>query len=293
MTIETDVRLARFTTIGTGGPARAFAQPRTVGELEGDLRWAAKHGLEGRAIGLGSNLLAADDGVDALILRLGGELAEAKVEGDVLIAGGGATNALCLHRARAVGLGGFEFACAIPGTAGGAVWMNAGAYGSDWAAILVRALVVTSEGSGWLTPAELGLTYRHSDLRSGEVVAAAEYQLQPRPVAEIRRRIAELVSQRKATQPTNKRTFGSVFKNPAGELGAGRLIELVGLKGHRIGGAVISPMHANFIENAGGATSADCLALIDEARRRVCDERGIVLEPEVVLLGDLSPTPVG
>jgi len=293
MTIQTDVPLSRWTTIGTGGPASAFAQPRTIAELESDLRWAAEHGLEARAIGLGSNLLAADGGVDTLVLRLGGELGEASIEEDVLIAGGGATNAVCVHRARAAGLGGFEFACAIPGTAGGGVWMNAGAYGSDWAAILVRALVVTSEGAGWLTPAELGLTYRHSDLRAGQVVATVEYRLEPRPVREIRQRVAELVAQRKATQPTNKRTFGSVFKNPDGELGAGRLIELVGLKGHRIGGAVVSPRHANFIENAGGATSADCLALIDEARRRVFEEHGIVLEPEVVLLGGISPAPVG
>jgi len=292
MTIETAVPLSRWTTIGTGGPARAFAQPETVAELESAVRWAAEQELAARAIGLGSNLLVADAGVDALVLRLTGELAEVRVDGDVLVAGGGATNALCLHRARAAGLGGFEFACAIPGTAGGGVWMNAGAYGSDWAAILVRALVVTAEGSRWLRPAELGLTYRHSDLRPGQIVATVEYRLEPRPVAEIKERVAELLAQRKATQPTNRRTFGSVFKNPPGELGAGRLIELSGLKGHRIGGAVISPVHANFIVNAGAATSADCLALIDEARRRVSQQHGMVLEPEVVLLGDVSPAPI-
>ena len=140
----------------------------------------------------------------------------------LLRAGGGASNAVCLHRARAAGLGGLEFACAIPGTAGGGVRMNAGAYGSDWAAILTRALVVSSEGSGWLTPAELGLEYRRSALRAGQVVARVEYRLVPRPVEEIKAHVAELVAQRKATQPTNKRTFGSVFKNPPGELGAGR-----------------------------------------------------------------------
>ena len=186
----------------------------------------------------------------------------------MLRAGGGATNAVCLHRARAAGLGGFEFACAIPGTAGGGVWMNAGAYGSDWSAILVRAHVVTAGGAGWLTPAELGLSYRHSELRHGQVVAEVEYRLTPRAPEEIKATVAELVARRKATQPTNKRTFGSVFKNPAHELGAGQMLEACGLKGHRIGGAVISPKHANFIENAGGATSADALALMAEARRR-------------------------
>jgi UDP-N-acetylmuramate dehydrogenase len=166
--------------------------------------------------------------------------------------------------------------------------MNAGAYGSDWSAILVRALVVSTDGSGWRTPAELGLEYRHSLVQADEVVASVEYRLSPRPVDEIRAEVAELVARRKATQPTNKRTFGSVFKNPPGELGAGRMLELCGLKGHEVGGAVVSPRHANFIENAGGATSGDCLALMREARRRAREEFGVDLEHEVVFLGSLD-----
>lgn len=288
MTPETDVPLSRLTTIGTGGPARAFARPGTLAELEKALRFAAERDLPTRAVGLGSNLLAADDGVDALVLRLGGSLAEARVAGDLVISGGGATNAVCLHRARDAGLGGLEFACAIPGTAGGGVWMNAGAYGSDWATILVRALVATADGTGWLTPQELGLSYRHSDLRAGQIVATVEYRLEPRPRDEIARSVAELVALRKSTQPTNKRTFGSVFKNPAGEIGAGRLLESCDLKGFRVGGAMISPKHANFIENAAAATSADCIALMVEARRRALEQHGVELEHEVVLLGDLS-----
>jgi len=288
MRVEDGVALARLTTIGTGGRARAFARPATIAELEALLGWAAASGLEARAVGLGSNLLAADEGVDALVLRLAGSLSDVSVEADVLSAGGGATNAVCLHRARAAGLGGLEFACAIPGTAGGGVWMNAGAYGGDWAGILTRALVVTAEGSGWLDAKELGLSYRHSELGSGRIVARVEYRLQPRPAVEIRRRVGELVALRKSSQPTTKRTFGSVFKNPDGELGAGALIESCGLKGHRSGGAVISTMHANFIENAAGATSADCLALMAEARRRVREQHGITLEHEVVLLGELA-----
>ena len=140
----------------------------------------------------------------------------------LLIAGGGATNAVCLHQARAAGLGGFEFACAIPGTAGGGVWMNAGAYGSDWSQILVRAHVVTAAGAGWLTPAELGLSYRHSS--SGTDRSSPRSSTASRLVRRRRssRRSATLIAQRKATQPTNKRTFGSVFKNPEHELGAGR-----------------------------------------------------------------------
>jgi UDP-N-acetylmuramate dehydrogenase len=244
-------------------------------------------------IGLGSNVLASDDGVDALVLRLEGELAEVVVDGETLAAGGGATNAVCLHRARAAGLGGLEFACAIPGTAGGGVRMNAGAYGSDWSTILQRALVVSSDGSGWLDAGALGLSYRHSGLEPGQVVARVEYRLTPRPSDEIKAEVADLVARRKATQPTNKRTFGSVFKNPPGDNGAGRMIELCGLKGHRIGGAVISPRHANFIENADAATSRDCVALMAEARRRVGEEFGVELEQEVVFLGRVDGSGTG
>jgi UDP-N-acetylmuramate dehydrogenase len=287
--IAADQPLAKLTTIGTGGPATGFAQPDSLGELEAALGWASERDLAVVAVGLGSNLLAADDGVDALVVRLAGDLAAVEVDGDLLRAGGGATNAVCLHRARSAGLGGLEFACAIPGTAGGGVRMNAGAYGSDWAAILERALVVSADGSGWLTPEELGLSYRHSGLGPGEVVARVEYRLSPRPVDEIKADVADLVARRKATQPTNKRTFGSVFKNPPGELGAGRMLEQCGLKGHGIGGAVISPRHANFIENAGGATSADCLALMAEARRRAREQYGVELEHEVVLWGLTLP----
>jgi len=287
MNLEHGVPLARLTTIGTGGPASALARPRSLGELEEALRYARAEGLEVVVVGLGSNLLAADEGVDALVLRLEGELAHVEVRERMLVAGGGAANAVCLHRARAAGLGGLEFACAIPGTAGGGVRMNAGAYGRDWSDVLVRALVATADGTEWLSPSELGLGYRHSDLRGGAVVARVEYRLELRDPAEIKATVAELVARRKETQPTNRRTFGSVFKNPPGELGAGQMLDLCGLKGHRRGGAVISPKHANFIENAGGATSADCMALMVEARRRAREQFGAELEREVVLVGGL------
>jgi UDP-N-acetylmuramate dehydrogenase len=256
-----------------------------VPELQDALRHARAEGLGVFVVGLGSNVLAADEGVDALVLRLEGELASAEARERALLAGGGAANAVCLHRARTAGLGGFEFACAIPGTAGGGVAMNAGAYGRDWSDVLTRALVVTADGESWLDSTELGFAYRHSELVPGQVVARVEYRLDPRPEAEIRAVVSDLVERRKSTQPTNRRTFGSVFKNPEGEIGAGRMIELCGLKGHRIGGAVISEKHANFIENAGGATSADCLALMAEARRRACEQFGVELEREVVLVG--------
>jgi UDP-N-acetylmuramate dehydrogenase len=286
--IEESVELARFTTLGTGGPARAFARPESESEVEELLRWADQHLLRVAVVGLGSNLLAADKGVDALVLKLGGELTAVEHGDGSLRAGGGAANAVVLHRARAAGLGGFEFACAIPGTIGGGVWMNGGAYGSDFACVLTRALVATAAGSGWLTPAELGLSYRHSELRHGQVVLRAELQLRPRPSEEIKAEVRELNAQRKAAQPTNRRTFGSVFKNPDHELSAGRMLEACGLKGHRIGGAQISPKHANFIENADRARTADALALMAEARRRAHELFGVALEHEVEFLGELE-----
>ena len=285
MDLERGVPVAKLTTIGTGGPAKALARPRTADELSEALRYARGEALDVLVVGLGSNVLAADDGVDALVLRLEGELAGVEVRDDALAAGGGATNAVCLHRARDAGLGGLEFACAIPGTAGGGVFMNAGAYGRDWSDVLARALVVSADEEQWRTAEELGLEYRRSALLPGEVVAQVEFQLEARAPDEIKATVADLVARRKDTQPTNKRTFGSVFKNPPGELGAGRTLELCGLKGHRIGGALISPKHANFIENAGGATSADCVALMVEARRRAREEFGLELEREVVFGG--------
>jgi len=293
VTVDEGVTLSRFTTLGTGGPARAFARLETLEELEAALAWAGERELPVATIGLGSNLLVADEGFDGLVLKLGGALAEATVEEERLLAGGGATNAVCLHRVRAAGLGGFEFACAIPGTIGGGIWMNAGAYGSDWATILERAQVVDSEGTRWLTPGELGLSYRHSDLRHGQVVARAEFALAPLPEEQIKANIARLQALRKAAQPTNKRTFGSVFKNPEHELTAGRMLEACGLKGHRMGGAQISPRHANFIENAGEARSADAVALMAEARRRALEQFGVELRHEVEFLGPLELPPLG
>ncbi len=284
MKIERDVPLARLTTLGTGGPARFLARPETLAELEEALSLAEQEGLSVAVVGLGSNLLAADAGVDRVVIRLAGELADVTIEGQLVSGGGGATNAVVLHRARQAGLGGFEFACAIPGTTGGGVWMNAGAYGGDFSGVLGRALVMTAAGAEWFTAGELGLTYRHSTLSDGQVVARVELRLKPRAPDEIKATVSELQTRRKAAQPTNKRTFGSVFKNPDHDLTAGRMLEACGLKGHRVGGAQISPMHANFIENAGGARTDDAVALMVEARRRAFEEYGVALEHEVRFL---------
>jgi len=287
MRMDEHVSLSRFTTIGTGGPARRLARPESVAELQDALARAAAEGLPVEAIGLGSNVLAHDDGVEALVVKLAGELASVRIEGDVLVAGGGAANAVCLHRARAAGLGGFEFASAIPGTTGGGVRMNAGAYAREFRDVLVEAIVVGAAGVRTVTARDLDLSYRHSNLGAGEVVAEVRLRLEPSSPEAVKSLTADLLGRRKATQPTNKRTFGSVFKNPEGSPGAGRMIEECGLKGFAIGGALISPRHANFIENAGGATTQDCLDLMAEARRRVFEQFGHALEHEVRFLGPL------
>jgi UDP-N-acetylmuramate dehydrogenase len=290
--VKEQVALTRYTTLGTGGPARWFDTPESEEALVQRLAWAESEGVEVAVVGLGSNLLVADDGFPGLVLKLAGELAKAEAADGRLAAGGGVPLAVCLHRARAAELGKLEFVCAIPGTVGGGVWMNAGAYGSDIARVLDRALIAEARGTRWLTPEELGLRYRTSGLRHGQVVARAEFRLESRPADEIKATVAEMQARRKAAQPTNKRTFGSVFKNPEHELTAGRMLEACGLRGFRSGGAQISPKHANFIENADGARSADAIALVAEARRRAREEFGVVLQPEVQLLGALEIPPL-
>ena len=220
MNIETGVPLSKLTTIGTGGPAKALARPRSLHELEEALRLATDRGLDVVVVGLGSNVLASDGGADALVIRLEGELAEVEVEGTAVVAGGGAANAVCLHRARDAELGGFEFACAIPGTVGGGVKMNAGAYGREWSDVVTRALVATADGVRWISSSELDLSYRSSALGPHEVVARVEFRLEPRPRDAIKALVAELIAQRKVTQPTNKRTFGSL-QEPAGRARSG------------------------------------------------------------------------
>ena len=291
--LEENVSLARLTTVGIGGPALYFGRPERLADLERLLVWARESSLAVFVVGLGSNVLAGDSGVGGLVLRLSGELAAVETEGTRLTAGGGAPNAVSLHRARAAGLGGMEFACAIPGTAGGGVRMNAGAYGRDWADIVERVQVVRADGAAWLARDELDFSYRHSALAGGDVVARVEFQLTPRETTDIRREVSELNRRRKDTQPINRRTFGSVFKNPDHDLGAGPMLDACGLKGHTVGGARISPRHANFIENVDLATAADALKLMAEARRRALEQYGVVLEREVELLGDLELPPAG
>ena len=286
--VEAGAALARLTTIGTGGPARFLARPTTAAGLAEVLAWAEREQLEVAVVGLGSNLLVADDGYDGLAVHLEGALAAIAVDGTRMRCGGGASLAAVVRRATEAGLAGIEFGCAIPGTVGGAVRMNAGAYGSEIRDVLGSAEVVSAQGTRSGGPDELELSYRHSNVRGAEVVAHAVLELEEGVRDEIRERVRELQRRRSESQPRKARTFGSVFKNPDEGPGAGALIEACGLKGHVIGGARISEVHANFIENAGNARSADVAALIALARTRVRERFDVDLEHEVQLLGPLS-----
>lgn len=292
MKIEEGVALGRYTTFGSGGPARGFARARSEDDVTAALAWASERELPVLALGFGSNLLVADVGVEALVLRLEGALASVEIEGEKMIAGGGAADALCARMAQNAGLTGLEFAASIPGTVGGGVCMNAGAWGSDFGAVLSRALVAGRDGSRWLDRRELGLRYRGSSLGSGQIVVRVELRLERSSTEEIESGVRVKKEQRKSSQPSGIRTFGSVFKNPDHELGAGRMIDACGLKGEQRGGARISLQHANFIENTGGATTADALALIDVARSRVFERFGVALEPEVRLIGGITLPPL-
>jgi UDP-N-acetylmuramate dehydrogenase len=286
--VEAAASLARLTTIGTGGPARFLARPGTAAELAEVLAWADAEGLDIAVIGLGSNLLVADEGYDGVALRLEGALAAIAIDGTSVRCGGGASLAAVVRRATAAALAGIEFGCAIPGTVGGAVRMNAGAYGSEIRDVLASAEVVSAAGSRSGGPAQLDLSYRRSNVRGAEVVAHAVFQLEPGMREEIRERVREMQRRRSESQPRKARTFGSVFKNPEEGPGAGALIEACGLKGHTIGGARISTVHANFIENAGNARSADVAALVSLARRCVRERFEVELEHEVELLGPVT-----
>ena len=285
--IECDVPLSRFTTIGTGGPAAFLGQPTEEAALIAMLAWAEHTAQPIAVIGLGSNLLPADAGFPGLVLRLEGQLARIEVGAAGAVLGGGASLAAAVRKVGDAGLAGFEFACAIPGTMGGAVRMNAGAYGREIVDVLVTATICSAAGARTVPAADLGLTYRHSDLAPGEIVTAAELALTPADPAAIRELVREYQGRRTAAQPRKARTFGSVFKNPGGERTSGQLLEACGLKGYRVGGACISEKHANFIENVDHATSADVVALMTEARRRVKEQFGIELHHEVQTLGEI------
>jgi UDP-N-acetylenolpyruvoylglucosamine reductase len=293
--VERDFPLARLTTIRTGGPAEFFARPGNVGELERLLAWAAESELQVGVVGSGSNLLIADTGVRGLVVKLDNELTTIELDGiaaDRLVCGGGARLPAVSAAAARAGLSGIEFGVSIPGTVGGAVRMNANAYGGALADVLDWVDVVSANGTERRTPDQLGFEYRRSNLTAGEVVARASFNLTPAEQAQVKATLADLRDRRKEAQPAGIKTFGSTFKNPddprAEGRTAGQLLDAAGCRGLRVGGAGFSDKHANFVENYGAATTADVIALMAAGRERVKQAFGIELEPEVQALGPVE-----
>jgi UDP-N-acetylenolpyruvoylglucosamine reductase len=289
--VQRDFSLARLTTVRTGGSADWFARPGSEAELLELLAWADEEGLALGVVGSGSNLLVADDGFRGLALKLDGELATIEREGERLLCGGGARLPAVSAKAAGWGLAGIEFGVNIPGTAGGAVKMNANAYGGQLAEVLEWVDVCSAAGRERRKPGELGFGYRRSNLGPAEVVARASFLLRPDDPVAIKARLEQMRGKRREAQPSGIKTFGSTFKNPgdegAGGRSAGQLLEAAGCRGLRRGGARFSEKHANFVENVAGATTADVLELMAEGRRRVYERFGVVLEPEVQVLGDV------
>lgn len=279
-----DAPLAQRTAIRVGGPADLLVRPADPEALGALLRVAGELGVPLSVLGGGANTLVADAGVRGLVLRLPQDFPGEEVDGERLVLSAGAPTARLPARAHAHGLTGMEFIAGIPGTLGGAVAMNAGTRLGEMKDLVTRVELATADGAGWVPAADLGFAYRTCRLPPGAVVTRVELRLRPGDVARSAALMREDRERRRRTQPLDRPTFGSTFTNPPGDF-AGRLIEAAGLKGHRVGNATWSDVHANFIVNLGGATAADVLALIRLARQRVLEQAGIRLETEVRFLG--------
>lgn len=289
--VQRDFPLASLATVRTGGAAELFARVGDRERLIELLGWAQQASVEVNVVGSGSNLLVADEGVAGLVLKLDRELAKIALEGSNLHCGGGARlPSVAAHAARR-GLSGIEFGVNIPGTVGGAVRMNANAYGGALASVLEWVEVVGAAGAERRGPQELGFAYRSSNLKPGEVVASASFKLTRSDPGTVKATLNEMRARRHAAQPQGIKTFGSTFKNPpaedraAGGRSAGLLLSEAGCNGLTVGGARFAPKHANFVENTGEATTAEVIALMDQGRRLVLERFGVELEPEVQTLG--------
>jgi len=289
--VERDFPLSRLTTVRAGGSADFFARPESDGEVVELLGWASREGLPVGVVGSGSNLLVSDDGFRGLVLKLAGELTRIEREESTLIAGGGARLPSAAAKAAGWGLAGLEFGVNIPGTVGGAVRMNANAYGGELGEVLEGVTVCSAGGSERRRPEELGFRYRGSALGEHEVVTAATFALTTADPARVKETMGEMRRRRREAQPSGIKTFGSTFMNPedprAEGRTAGQLLDAAGARGLAVGGARLSPEHANFVENTGEATTSDILAVMAAARHRVHERFGVVLEPEVQVLGDV------
>jgi UDP-N-acetylmuramate dehydrogenase len=284
--------LARYSTYRIGGPATVVL-PAAPEDVATALGMAHAAGVPWFAVGLGSNILLPDEGLDALVIRLGKGLDHLRQEGECWVVGAGLPAPLAARRTTSAGFAGLHIFVGVPGSVGGGVYMNAGCHGGDWSDVVERVTVVDETGrDSVLDRSEVPFTYRRSGLE-GRIVLEAVVRLRSESQPVLDEQIAEMFEWRQRGTPFNQPCCGSVFRNPAGPSWrqkdgprtAGQLIEAAGLKGTRVGGAQVSPMHANYFVNTGNATAADVRALIERAQREVEQRFGVLLEPEVKLIG--------
>ena len=279
--------MAKHTSFRIGGPADVLAQPADEAELAALLKRAGEHAVPVTLVGNGSNLLVRDKGIRGLVIKLSNIFSSITVEGNVLTFGSGISLAMASKKAASLSLSGLEFAVGIPGTIGGAVYMNAGAYDGEMAKVVTSVRVMDREGKiSELKASELAFAYRHTALQnSGLIVISVTVALQPGEAESIAAKMADFSQRRISKQPLELPSAGSMFKRPVGYF-AGTLIEQTGLKGYTVGGAQVSQKHAGFVVNVGGATAKDVLQLISDVQSKVFAAHGVRLEPEVLVLGE-------
>jgi UDP-N-acetylmuramate dehydrogenase len=279
--------LSLHTTMKIGGPADLLVEPSSVDKLQETMKIIREYNVTWRAIGRGSNLLVSDNGIEGVVIKLGKGMDYLEIEGNTVKVGGGYSLVVLAVQIAKKGLEGFEFAGGIPGSVGGAVYMNAGAHGSDISKILVKVHVLFPDGTmEWLTKDEMAFSYRTSLLQKARpgIVVEAVFHLNEGVSSDIKNQMKEYKEYRRNTQPWDHPCAGSIFRNPLPEH-AGNLVEKAGLKGHQIGGAKISEMHGNFIVNTGNATCADVLALIEHVQNTIYDLHKIKMHTEVEIIG--------
>ncbi len=282
--LRADVALARYTWFRVGGPAEVLFEPADGDDLA-HLLAGRPAGVAVTVLGVGSNLLIRDGGIPGIVVRLGRAFAKTRVEGTLLRTGAGATCPNVAKAARDAGLAGLEFLTGVPGSIGGAVRMNAGAYGGEIAAVFASATAIDGQGERHaLDVGAMDFAYRHSALAEDWIVVEATLAGQPGDPAAIAARMEDVQARREETQPIRTRTGGSTFTNPSG-MRAWELIDRAGCRGLRRGGAIVSEKHCNFLINTGGASAADLEGLGEEVRRRVFDATGCRLEWEIRRIG--------
>ena len=279
--------MTKHTSFHIGGPAELMAQPQSEAELQSLLLKAAEAAVPVTLVGNGSNLLVRDKGIRGLVIKLGSMLRDINVSGNVLTFGSGVSLAQASKKAAELGLSGMEFAVGIPGSIGGAVYMNAGAYDGEMSKVVKSVRVMDAAGKvSELSAGELDFGYRHSALQgSSKIVTSVTVELAAGDKQAIAEKMADFSNRRITKQPLELPSAGSMFKRPSGYF-AGTLIDQTGLKGYTVGGAQVSTKHAGFVVNIGGATAADVLQLISDVQAKVFAAHGVHLEPEVLVLGE-------